>query len=86
MAQNKKEEKVMVKVKLYKSKELPEAEVVSVNGEAYRIKRGEVVEVPDYIAKVLELSEMQEERALALMEELQEKGEKQLKQITKGQA
>lgn len=81
-----KTEKTMVKVKLYKSKELPESEVVSVNGESYRIKRGEVVEVPDYIAKVLELSEMQEERALSLIEELQEKGEKQLQKIKQGQA
>lgn len=81
-----KAEKTMVKVKLYKSKELPESEVVSVNGESYRIKRGEVVEVPDYIAKVLELSEMQEERALSLIEELQEKGEKQLQKIKQGQA
>lgn len=36
---------------------------VSVNGENYMIRRGIEVEVPDYVAEVLENTRRQEERA-----------------------
>lgn len=41
---------------------------VSVNGENYMIRRGVQVDVPDYIAEVLENTRRQDERAQRYME------------------
>lgn len=47
----------MVKVRLFKDNDKYKDDVfVAVNGESYLIKRGEEVEVPDYIAEVLDHS------------------------------
>lgn len=41
---------------------------VSVNGETFMIRRGMPVEVPDYVAEVLENTRRQEERARSYIE------------------
>jgi hypothetical protein len=47
----------MVKVRLFKDNDKYKDDVfVAVNGESYLIRRGEEVEVPDYIAEVLDHS------------------------------
>lgn len=61
--------KKMVKVRLFKDNQNYTADVfVSVNGENYLIKRGVTVEVPDYIAEVLESSQREDENAVMRME------------------
>ena len=55
--------KKMTKVKLFKDYgEYKDDVFVAVNGESYLIQRGVEVEVPDYIAEVLEHSAQQDER------------------------
>lgn len=44
-----------------------------VNGEEYTIKRGEYVEVPWYIAEIVQNSIMQEQKVLRRIEELRKK-------------
>jgi hypothetical protein len=62
-------EKKMVKVRLFKDNQNYTGDVfVSVNGENYLIKRGVTVEVPDYIAEVIESSQREDENALMRME------------------
>lgn len=69
-------EKKMVSIRLFKDNDKYSNDVfASVNGEKYQIKRGVQVEVPDYIAKVLEDSMAQDLKAAAMVEEL-EKGTK----------
>ena len=61
--------KKTVKIKLFKDNgEYREPVFVAVNGESYLIRRGEEVEVPDYIAAVLEQSTKQDARTAALIE------------------
>lgn len=61
--------KKMVKVRLFKDNQNYTADVfVSVNGENYLIKRGVTVEVPEYIAEVLESSQREDENAVMRME------------------
>ena len=68
--------KKMVKIKLFKDNNKYSNDVfVSVNGENYLIQRGKTVEVPDYIAEVLEHSMEQDERTAELISELSSKGE-----------
>ena len=68
--------KKMVKTKLFKDNNKYSNDVfVSVNGENYLIQRGKTVEVPDYIAEVLEHSMEQDERTAELISELSSKGE-----------
>ena len=56
------EKKKMVKIKLFKDYgEYRDDVFVAVNGESYLIQRGVEVEVPDYIAEVLEHSAQQDE-------------------------
>ena len=62
-------EKKMVKVRLFKDNQNYTSDVfVSVNGENYLIKRGVTVDVPDYIAEVLESSQREDENAVMRME------------------
>ena len=62
-------EKTMVRYRLpVNMADLDEAIFVAVNGESYRIKRGEWVEIPDYIAEVLD---RQQEADLAYERRLQ---------------
>lgn len=44
----------MVKIKLPLTRTEKDDEYVAVNGKSYLIKRGETVEVPDFVAEVLE--------------------------------
>ena len=61
--------KKMVKVRLFKDNQNYTSDVfVSVNGENYLIKRGVTVDVPDYIAEVLESSQREDENAVMRME------------------
>lgn len=62
-------DKKMVKVRLFKDNQNYTGDVfVSVNGENYLIKRGVTVDVPDYIAEVLESSQREDENAVMRME------------------
>lgn len=47
----------MVRIKLPLTRSEKEDAYVAVNGKSYLIKRGETVEVPDYVAEVLEHKE-----------------------------
>lgn len=47
----------MVKIKLPLTRAEKDDEYVAVNGMSYLIKRGETVEVPDYVAEVLQHKE-----------------------------
>ena len=58
-----------VKIRLFKDNQNYTGDVfVSVNGENYLIKRGVTVDVPDYIAEVLESSQREDENAVMRME------------------
>ena len=62
-------EKKMVRVRLFKDNQNYTGDVfVSVNGENYLIRRGVTVEVPNYIAEVLESSQREDENAVMRME------------------
>lgn len=64
-----KDEKQMVTIKLFKDNgEYKEPVFVSVNGENYLIQRGIEVQVPLYVAQVIENSVMQEACTAALIE------------------
>ena len=64
--------KKMTKVKLFKDySEYKDDVFVAVNGESYLIQRGVEVEVPDYIAEVLEHSAQQDEKTQQLMAQTQ---------------
>lgn len=60
--------KEMVKIRIRKDKRVGGDLFVSVNDHNYLIKRGETVEVPRYIAEVIENSVMQDERTEELIE------------------
>lgn len=58
-----------VKIRLFKDNQNYTGDVfVSVNGENYQIRRGVTVEVPSYIAEVLESSQREDENAVIRME------------------
>ena len=64
--------KKMTKVKLFKDYgEYKDDVFVAGNGESYLIQRGVEVEVPDYIAEVLEHSAQQDEKTQQLMAQTQ---------------
>lgn len=59
----------MVTIRLFKDGERYKDDVdVAVNGVNYRIKRGENVQVPDFVAEVLERSMQQDAATAALIE------------------
>ncbi len=65
----KKQEEKMSKIKLFKDNERYKDDVfVAVNGKSFQIKRGVEVEVPEYVAQVLEQSAKQDENTARLME------------------
>ena len=64
--------KKMVKVELIQDNHDYKDDVfVAVNGERYLIQRGVEVEVPDYIAEVLEHSAQQDARTAELIEKIE---------------
>ena len=64
--------KPMVKIKLFKDNhEYKDDVFVAVNGERYQIQRGKEVEVPDYIAEVLEHSAQQDARTAEFIERIE---------------
>ena len=66
---NMKKKAKTVKIRLFKDNQNYAGDVfVSVNGENYLIRRGITVEVPDYIAEVLENSQKEDENAVIRME------------------
>ena len=66
-----KNETKMVKIKLPKTKELKEDVFVSVNFRTYQIQRGVEVEVPDFVAEVLQNKEKMLEEILLFEEQVQ---------------
>ena len=63
--------KKLVKLRLFRDNgEYREPVFVAVNGESYLIRRGETVEVPDYIAAVLARSEKQDAHTAQLIEQV----------------
>ena len=61
-----------VKIKLPLTRTEKDGKYVAVNGRAYLIKRGEEVEVPDYVAEALQ----HEEKMLAIAMEYEEQASK----------
>ena len=68
MAETKGDEPKMKKIRLFRDNgEYKDDLFVSVNGHSFLIKRGVEVEVPDYIAQVIEDAEAQNNKALEYM-------------------
>ena len=64
-----KAEKKTVKIRLYKDNDKYRDDVsVIVNGEVYIVKRGIEVEVPDFVAEVLENAQKQNQYAITVSE------------------
>lgn len=61
----------MVKIKLPKTKELKEDVFVAVNFRTYQIQRGVEVEVPDFVAEVLENQQKMLEEIMLFEEKMQ---------------
>ena len=59
----------MVPIKIEKNKNERDDVFVCVNGKNFQIKRGEVVEVPEYVCEVLENMKKMDELAIERMEE-----------------
>ena len=63
-----------VKVKLFKDNgQYSEPIFVSVNGERYIVPRGVEVEIPEYIAEVLERSMAEDQQTALMLEQLEQK-------------
>ena len=58
-----------IKIKLPLTKSEKDDVYVAVNGKSYLIKRGETVEVPDFVVKELERSEAALQEAIAFADE-----------------
>lgn len=68
MAETKGDKPKMKKIRLFRDNgEYKDDLFVSVNGHSFLIKRGVEVEVPDYIAQVIEDAEAQNNKALEYM-------------------
>lgn len=65
-------ERVTVRLPRANGKNAEQAELFSVNGTNYRIKRGETVEIPKEVAEVIENGEKAEEYAMRYMDNLKE--------------
>lgn len=64
----------MVTVRLPKTRDLNADVFVSVNGRRFQIQRGVNVEIPAYVAAVLEYSEKQDQETMERLEALVSKG------------
>ena len=64
-----KKEVRMIPIKIEKNKNERDDVFVSVNGKNFQIKRGEKVEVPEYVVEVLENMKRMDELAIERMEE-----------------
>lgn len=74
MATAAKPDKKMVKVRLYKDNDKYKRDVqVIVNGTVFLIKRGVEVEVPDYVAEVLDNAQRQSQYAIEVSESVGKK-------------
>lgn len=63
----------MVKIKIPKTRDNADDVYVAVNGRSFLIKRGEYVEVPEYVAEVLQHQEEMIAEAMAYEEAAQAK-------------
>lgn len=59
----------MVKIRLPLTRTETNDEYVAVNGKSYQIKRGQTVEVPDYVSEVIQSSEEMLSVSMAYEEE-----------------
>ena len=59
----------MIPIKIEKNKQDRDDVFVCVNGKNFQIKRGEVVEVPEYVVEVLENMKRMDELAIERMEQ-----------------
>ena len=59
----------MVPIKIEKTKSERDDVFVCVNGKNFQIKRGEIVNVPEYVCEVLENMKKMDELAIERMEE-----------------
>lgn len=75
MATAKNDPNQLVKIKLHKDKNNSADVFVAVNNHKYQIKRGVVVEVPQYIADVINNSIEQDEHTAMLIEQLGERAD-----------
>lgn len=72
-----KEEK-LVRIQLFKDNDRYKSDVfVAVNGRSFQIKRGVPVDVPEYVAEVLERSIRQDNDTAAMLERMAEKPKEQ---------
>lgn len=65
----------MVKIRLPLTRTETADEYVAVNGKSYQIKRGQTVEVPDYVAEVIQNSEEMLSVSMAYEEEAKKNAE-----------
>ena len=71
-----------VKVKLFKDNgQYSEPIFVSVNGERYIVPRGVEVEIPEYIAEVLERSMAEDQQTALMLEQLEQKFNEKTKEM-----
>lgn len=74
---NNKEEK-LVRIQLFKDNDRYKDDVfVAVNGRSFQIRRGVPVDVPEYVAEVLERSIRQDNETAAMLERMAEKPKEQ---------
>lgn len=66
----------MVKIRLPLTRTETKDEYVAVNGKSYQIKRGETVEVPDYVAEQIRHSEEMLTISMAYEEKAKENADK----------
>lgn len=65
----------MVKIRLPLTRTETADEYVAVNGKSYQIKRGQTVEVPDYVSEVIQNSEEMLSISMAYEEEAKKNAE-----------
>ena len=71
-----------MKVKLFKDNgQYSEPIFVSVNGERYIVPRGVEVEIPEYIAEVLERSMAEDQQTALMLEQLEQKFNEKTKEM-----
>jgi hypothetical protein len=74
----------LVTIQLFKDNDRYKEDLfVSVNGQRFLIQRGKPVEVPAYVAEVIERSQSQDEQSGAMMERLAEEYVRKTEEKTK---